>query len=82
MPVLVGIMIMVSIGTFDWSSFSYLRKAPKTDAIIMLTTFSVRLICQMILDVLSPARLKVLLGAVHVMGFMRNCLLIDAKRVY
>ncbi|MGE7053011.1 SulP family inorganic anion transporter, partial [Paenibacillus glucanolyticus] len=38
MPVLVGIMIMVSIGTFDWTSFSYLRKAPKTDALVMLTT--------------------------------------------
>ncbi|WP_025782861.1 SulP family inorganic anion transporter [Sporosarcina sp. D27] len=38
MPVLVGIMIMVSIGTFDWSSFSYIRKAPKGDALVMLTT--------------------------------------------
>ncbi len=38
MPVLVGIMIMVSIGTFDWSSFSYLRKAPRTDAVVMLVT--------------------------------------------
>lgn len=38
MPVLVGIMVMVSIGTFDWSSFSYLRKAPKTDAFVMLVT--------------------------------------------
>jgi SulP family sulfate permease len=38
MPVLVGIMIMVSIGTFDWSSFSYLRNAPKSDAIVMLAT--------------------------------------------
>lgn len=38
MPVLVGIMIMVSIGTFDWSSFSYLRNAPKGDAIVMLVT--------------------------------------------
>lgn len=38
MPVLVGIMIMVSIGTFDWSSFKYLRKAPRTDALVMLTT--------------------------------------------
>ncbi|MCM3757824.1 SulP family inorganic anion transporter [Sporosarcina aquimarina] len=38
MPVLVGIMIMVSIGTFDWSSFSYIRKAPKADALVMLTT--------------------------------------------
>ncbi|MBO1511103.1 SulP family inorganic anion transporter [Metabacillus bambusae] len=38
MPVLVGIMIMVSIGTFDWSSFQYLAKAPKTDALVMLVT--------------------------------------------
>jgi len=38
MPVLVGIMIMVSIGTFDWSSFTYLRKAPKADAFVMLAT--------------------------------------------
>ncbi|GIM29973.1 sodium-independent anion transporter [Clostridium polyendosporum] len=38
MPVLVGIMIMVSIGTFDWSSFSYLRNAPKSDAAVMLAT--------------------------------------------
>lgn len=38
MPVLAGIMIMVSIGTFDWSSFSYLRKAPKSDAVVMIST--------------------------------------------
>lgn len=41
MPVLVGIMIMVSIGTFDWKSFSYLRKAPKSDAIVMLVTVAI-----------------------------------------
>lgn len=41
MPVLVGIMIMVSIGTFDWNSFSYLRKAPKADALVMLVTVSI-----------------------------------------
>lgn len=38
MPVLVGIMIMVCIGTFDWSSFKYLIKAPPSDAIVMLVT--------------------------------------------
>ncbi|GIO02565.1 sodium-independent anion transporter [Brevibacillus halotolerans] len=38
MPVLVGIMIMVSIGTFDWSSFSYVRKVPKSDSAVMLVT--------------------------------------------
>ena len=41
MPVLVGIMIMVSIGTFDWSSFKYLIKAPRTDAIVMLATVGI-----------------------------------------
>ena len=41
MPVLVGIMIMVSIGTFDWSSFKYLVKAPRTDAIVMLATVAI-----------------------------------------
>nr|WP_307590650.1 SulP family inorganic anion transporter [Paenibacillus wynnii] len=38
MPVLVGIMIMVSIGTFDWSSFTYIMRAPKADAAVMLVT--------------------------------------------
>ncbi|KAB8138032.1 SulP family inorganic anion transporter [Gracilibacillus oryzae] len=41
MPVLVGIMIMVSIGTFDWSSFKYLLKAPRTDAVVMVATVAI-----------------------------------------
>jgi len=38
MPILAGIMIMVSIGTFDWSSFTYIRKAPITDSLVMVVT--------------------------------------------
>lgn len=38
MPVLAGIMIMVCVGTFDWTSFSYLKKAPRGDAFVMLMT--------------------------------------------
>ncbi|MFD1706070.1 SulP family inorganic anion transporter [Siminovitchia sediminis] len=41
MPVLAGIMIMVSIGTFDWSSFKYIVKAPKSDAAVMLVTVAI-----------------------------------------
>src|SRR5699024_8138909 len=41
MPVLVGILIMVSIGTVDWSSFTYLRTAPNTDAVVMLVTVGI-----------------------------------------
>jgi len=35
--VLVGIMFMVSIGTFEWSSFSRLSRIPRTDAFVMVT---------------------------------------------
>lgn len=38
MAALVGVMIMVSIGTFDWSSIKGLSKAPITDSIVMVTT--------------------------------------------
>nr|WP_088011916.1 SulP family inorganic anion transporter [Gottfriedia acidiceleris] len=35
---LVSVMIMVSIGTFDWSSLKTLHKLPKTDAAVMVIT--------------------------------------------
>lgn len=38
MPILAGIMIMVSLTTFDWGSFRFLQKAPRTDALVMLIT--------------------------------------------
>ncbi|MHA6690847.1 SulP family inorganic anion transporter [Devosia sp. A449] len=38
MPALVAIMIMVSIGTFNWSSFADLRKHPRRSSIVMLAT--------------------------------------------
>lgn len=38
MPILAGIMVMVAIGTFDWNSFKYVAKAPRTDAFVMLIT--------------------------------------------
>lgn len=41
MAALVGVMIMVSIGTFDWSSLKTLHKLPRTDAIVMLVTVAV-----------------------------------------
>lgn len=38
MAALVAVMVMVSIGTFDWSSIKGLRKAPLTDSIVMVIT--------------------------------------------
>ncbi|MGG6311884.1 SulP family inorganic anion transporter [Paenibacillus macerans] len=38
MAALVGVMFMVSIGTFDWSSLTSLRKIPVSDALVMVIT--------------------------------------------
>jgi SulP family sulfate permease len=38
MAALVGIMIMVAIGTFDWGSLKALRVAPLTDSTVMVVT--------------------------------------------
>lgn len=35
--VLVGIMFMVSIGTFEWSSFSHLKHMPREDAFVVIS---------------------------------------------
>ncbi|OSP56800.1 sodium-independent anion transporter [Pseudoruegeria sp. SK021] len=41
MPALVAIMIMVSIGTFSWSSIRSLREHPTSSSIVMLATVAV-----------------------------------------
>ncbi|NQF12847.1 SulP family inorganic anion transporter [Brevibacillus sp. HB1.3] len=38
MAALVGVMVMVSIGTFNWQSIWDLRKIPVGDAVVMITT--------------------------------------------
>ncbi|MDO8983102.1 SulP family inorganic anion transporter [Cypionkella sp.] len=38
MPALVAIMIMVSVGTFSWSSIKNLRTHPKSSSIVMVAT--------------------------------------------
>jgi len=38
MPALVAVMIMVSIGTFSWSSITALRTHPKSSSVVMLAT--------------------------------------------
>lgn len=41
MAVLVAVMIMVSIGTFRWSSFTNMRRVPRSEVSVMLTTMFV-----------------------------------------
>jgi sulfate permease, SulP family len=41
MAALVAVMIMVSIGTFNWASFKNLRDHPKSSSVVMLATVAV-----------------------------------------
>ena len=41
MPALVAIMIMVSVGTFSWSSLKNLRTHPRSSSVVMLATVGV-----------------------------------------
>ncbi len=41
MPALVAIMIMVSIGTFSWSSIKDIRDHPRSSSIVMLATVAI-----------------------------------------
>lgn len=38
MPVLVGVMIMVSMTTFNWGSFKFMKQAPRSETLVMLVT--------------------------------------------
>lgn len=38
MAALVGVMFMVCVSTFDWSTFKLVKSAPKTDVVVMIMT--------------------------------------------
>ena len=46
MAALVAVMIMVSIGTFNWGSFKNLREHPKSSSVVMLATVLVTVFTQ------------------------------------
>lgn len=46
MPVLVGVMIMVSFTTFNWSSFTFMKQAPKSETLVMVITVAIILYTQ------------------------------------
>jgi SulP family sulfate permease len=41
MAALIGVMIMVSIGTFDWQSLRSLHRIPRSDALVMVVTVAI-----------------------------------------
>jgi len=61
--VLVGIMFMVSIGTFEWSSFGHLKKMPKSDAFVMVMVTIVTIIFDLAIAVIAGVIISALVFA-------------------
>ena len=50
---LVGVMFMVVIGTFAWSSFRVINKIPKTDVFVLILVSSLTVIFDLAIAVIS-----------------------------
>lgn len=62
-PALVGVMFMVVIGTFAWSSFRILNKIPLSDAIVLVAVSSLTVIFDLAIAVISGIIISALVFA-------------------
>ena len=81
--VLVGIMFMVSIGTFEWSSFSRLNKMPRTDAFVMVAVTIITVVEDLAIAVIAGVIISALAFAwKHARIFARTHTEEDGTKVY
>ncbi|WP_321777870.1 SulP family inorganic anion transporter [Sulfurimonas sp.] len=81
--VLIGIMFMVSIGTFEWSSFSRISRMPKTDAFVMVTVTLITVVEDLAVAVIAGVIISALAFAwKHAKIFSRVHTEEDGTRVY
>lgn len=84
MAALVGVMIMVSIGTFDWSSLIQLKKIPFGDALVMIVTVSIVVITHdLSYGVMAGVLLSALIFAARISNLrVSSRFQSDGKKVY
>jgi len=81
--VLVGIMFMVSIGTFEWSSFQHLRKMPRSDAFIMVAVTIITIFFDLAVAVIIGVVISALVFAwEHARIYARSRMLGRHARLY
>jgi SulP family sulfate permease len=61
--ILVGIMFMVSIGTFEWSSFARISKMPRSDAFVLLTVTIITIFADLAMAVIAGVIISALVFA-------------------
>ena len=81
--ILVGIMFMVAIGTFEWSSFARISKMPKSDAIVLLSVTAITIVADLAIAVISGVIISALVFSwKHVRVTARTHIEKDGTRVY
>ena len=81
--VLVGIMFMVSIGTFEWSSFSHIKHMPRTDAFVMITVTIITIFEDLAIAVIAGVIISALAFAwKHARIFAKTHIEEDGTKVY
>jgi SulP family sulfate permease len=81
--ILVGIMWMVSIGTFEWSSFARISKMPKSDAFVLITVTIITIFADLAIAVISGVVISALVFAwKHAKVTAKTHLEDDGTKVY
>lgn len=81
--VLIGIMFMVSIGTFEWSSFSRLSRMSRTDAFVMVAVTAITVVEDLAIAVIAGVIISALAFAwKHARIFAKVHTEADGTRVY
>jgi len=81
--ILVGIMFMVSIGTFEWSSFARITKMPKSDAFVLVTVTGITIVADLAIAVISGVIISALVFAwKHAKVYARTHIEDDGTKVY
>jgi SulP family sulfate permease len=60
---LIGVMVMVCIGTFEWTSITYLRKIPKADAFVLVAVSGLTVIFDLAIAVVAGVIISALVFA-------------------
>ncbi len=81
--ILVGIMFMVSIGTFEWSSFARITKMPKSDAFVLVTVTTITIVEDLAIAVISGVIISALVFAwKHAKVFAKTRIEEDGTKIY
>ncbi|WP_373072894.1 SulP family inorganic anion transporter [Sulfurimonas sp.] len=81
--VLVGIMFMVSIGTFEWSSFSHIKHMPRSDAFVMVIVTVITVVEDLAVAVIAGVIISALVFAwKHARIYAKSNVEADGTKVY